>query len=108
LGVIISNDSKVGTQCGRAANKGNQILELIKRTVFFRKKKVILNLYKTLTRPHLEHCIQAWRPHLVEDIEKLEKVHRRATKMIEECRGKLYKGRVQMLGLTTLETRSRG
>ena len=105
LGVIISNDLKVGKQCGKAANKGNQILGLVKRTVISRKKTVILNLYKTLVRPHLEYCIEAWRPHLVKDIEKLEKVQRRATKMIEECRGKSYKERIRMLGLTTLETR---
>lgn len=41
----------------------------------------------------------------MKDIEKLEKVQRRATKMIEECRGKSYKERIKMLGLTTLETR---
>ena len=39
------------------------------------------------------------------DIEKLEKVQRRATRMIKECIGKSYKERIQMLGLTTLETR---
>ena len=105
LGVIISNNLKADKQCDKAANKGNQILGLIKRTIISRKKKVILNLYKTLVRPHLEYCIQAWRPHLVKDIEKLEEVQRRATKMIEECRGKSYKERIQMLGLTTLETR---
>ena len=105
LGVIISNDLKVGKQCDKAVNKGNQILGLIKRTIISRKKKIILNLYKTLVRQHLEYCIQAWRPHLVKDIEKLEKVQRRATKMIEECRGKSYEERIQILGLTTLETR---
>ena len=105
LGVIISNDLKVSKQCGKAASKGNQILGLIKRTIISRKKKVLLNLYKTLVRPHLEYCIQAWRPHLVKDIEKLEKVQRRATRMIEECSGKSYKDRIQILGLKTLETR---
>ena len=93
LEIIISNDFKVGRQCDKAANKGNQILGLIKRTIISRKKKVILNLYKTLVLPHLEYCIQAWRPHLVKDIEKLEKVQRRATKMIEECRGKEFETR---------------
>jgi hypothetical protein len=105
LGVIVSNDLKVGKQCEKAAKKGNQILGLIKRTIISREKKVILNLYKTLVRPHLEYCIQAWRPHLVKDMDKLEKVQRRATKMIEECGGKPYKERIQILGLTTLEMR---
>ena len=34
----------------------------------------------------------------------LEKVQRRATQMIEECKGKSYEERLEMLGLTTLET----
>ena len=44
----------------------------------------------------------------MKDIEKLEKVQRRATRMMEECRGKSYNDRIQILGLTTLETRSQG
>ena len=94
-------------QCAKAANKGNQILRLIKRTIIPRKK-VVFNLNKTLVRPHLEYRTQAWRPHLVKDIEKIEKVQRRAPKLTNECRRKSYKERIQMLGLTTLETRSQG
>ena len=105
LGVIFSNDLKVGKQCDKAANKGNQVLGLIKRTIISRKTKVILNFNKTLIHPHLEYCIQAWRPHLAKDIEKLDNVQKRATRIIEECRGKSYKERIQILGPTTLESR---
>ena len=65
----------------------------------------MLQLYKSLVRPHLDYCIQAWRPHLVKDIERLEKVQRRATKMISECKGMEYYERLKRLKLTTLETR---
>jgi ribonucleases P/MRP protein subunit RPP40 len=105
LGVIISNTFKVSKQCAKAANKGNQILGLIKRTFISKEKNVLLNLYKALVRPHLEYCIQAWRPHLVKDINLIEKVQRRATRMIMECRGKTYDERLKLLGLMTLETR---
>ena len=74
LEVINSNDLKVGKQCDKAANKGNQILGLINRIIISRKK-VILNLYNTLVHPQLEYYIQAWRPHLVKDIEKLDSQH---------------------------------
>ena len=30
----------------------------------------MFSLYKTLVRPHVQYCIQAWRPHMVRDIEK--------------------------------------
>jgi hypothetical protein len=56
-------------------------------------------------RPQLDYCIQAWIPHLQQDIEILEIVQRIATRMVEECTGKSYKERLRILGLTTFETR---
>ena len=56
--VTISADMKVSEQCGIAALKGNKILGLIRRNITY-KKKLIISLYKTIVRPHLEYCIQA-------------------------------------------------
>jgi len=53
----------------------------------------------------LKYCVQAWRPHLVKDTVLVEKVQMRATKMIEECIGKLCKERLDIVSLTTLESR---
>jgi len=41
-------------------------------------------IYKTYIRPHVEHCIQAWSPCLVKDINLLEKNQHCATKLIPE------------------------
>ena len=58
---------------------------------------------------HLEYCIQAWRPYHKKDIDMLERMQRRATKMIPELRDLSYEERLKECGLTTLETsRSRG
>ena len=62
LGVTFSADMKVSEQCGIAASKGNQILRLIRRTITY-KEKLLIVLYKAIVRPHLEYCIQAWRPY---------------------------------------------
>ena len=59
LGVTISTDMKVSEQCGITASKGNQILGLIRR----KGKKLIIPLCKAIVRPHLEYCIQVWRPY---------------------------------------------
>jgi len=40
---------------------------------------------------------------LVKDIELLEKVQKRATRMIEEYAGKTYEERLKIVGLTALE-----
>ena len=64
LGVFISNNLKVGTQCCKVAKKGNQILGLIERTFTSRDKDIMLKLYKSLVRPHLDYCVQVWCPFL--------------------------------------------
>ena len=56
-------------------------------------------------RPNLDYCVQAWRPYLKKDIDVLERVQRRATRMVEECKGKGYEERLRIMKLTTLETR---
>ena len=105
LGVTISADMKVSEQCGIAASKGNQILGLIRRNITYKGKKLIIPLYKTIVIPHLEYCIQAWRPYRKKDIDTLERIQRRATKMIPELRDLSYDERLKECGLTTLETR---
>ena len=105
LGLTISADMKVSEQCGIAAAKGNQILGLIRRNIVYKEKELIIPLYKTIVRPHLEYCIQAWRPYHKKDIDMLERVQRRATKMIPKLRNISYEMHLKECGLTTLETR---
>ena len=66
---------------------------------------VELPLNKTIVRPHLEYWIQSWRPYRKKDIDMLERVQRRATKMIPKLRNISYEMRLKECGLTTLETR---
>ena len=105
LGVTISADMKVSEQCGIAASKVNKIIGLIRRNITYKGKKLILPLYKAIVRPHLEYCIQAWIPYRKKDIYTLERIQRRATKMIPELRDLSYEERLKECGLTTLETR---
>jgi hypothetical protein len=91
-----------------AAKKGNRMLGMMKRTIVSREKEIIIKLYKSLVRPHLEYCVQAWNPFLKKDIELLENVQRRVTKMVSGCHSLSYEKRLEYCGLTTLERRREG
>ena len=104
LGITFSADMKVSEQCRFAASNGNQVLLLI-RTITFKEKQLIVPLYKAIVRPHLEYCIQAWRPYRKKDIDKIEKIQRRATKIIPGLTDLSYESRLLQCGLTTLEIR---
>mgnify|MGYP003422120574 FL=1 len=105
LGIIIQNDLKCRLQCIKAVNTANIVLGMIRRSFVCKDREIILQLYKSLVRPHLEYCFQAWRPHLQKDIDLIEGVQRRATKMIPNLKNKAYEERLNNLNLTTLETR---
>ena len=95
LGVTMNANMKVSEQCRIAATKGNQVLGMIRRNITYKEK--------SLTRPHLEYCIQAWNPHLRKDVDRLDTIQRRATKLIPELRDLTYEERLKEYGLTTLE-----
>ena len=56
----------------------------------------MVRLYEALVRPKLEYCVLAWCPYLKKDIDKLEKVQARATKLIKDCRNFSYEKRLNI------------
>ena len=105
LGVIISRDMKVEKQCKAARGKALKMLGCINRNVNYKSKEVVKKLYLAYVRPHLEYCVQAWRPHFQKDIESLERVQRRATKMINGFQAMEYGERLKALNLFSLKYR---
>ena len=67
--------------------------------------QVIIALHKSLVRPHLEYCVQACRPHNQKDIDNLEGVQRRMTKMINGMGEDEYSVRLSKTKLLSLEMR---
>ncbi|MGL5622948.1 RNA-directed DNA polymerase, partial [Cetobacterium sp.] len=105
LGVMITKDLKVARQCLYAASKARTELFRLCATISCKRSEIFLPLYKTIVRPHLEYCVQAWSPYMRKDIAQLEKVQRLATKMIEGQRSKSYEQRLRDLNLYSLESR---
>ena len=100
LGVTMNANVKVSEQCRIAAYKGNQVLGMIRRNITYKDKSLIVPLYKAIVRPHLEYCIQAWSPYLRKYIYMLEKIQRRATKLIPGLRDLRYEERLKLRRVT--------
>ncbi len=87
LGVLTSGTLLWNDQIESCVGKANQMLCWISRNLISREKSLMLRIYKTLVRPHLEYCVQLWNPAAEYGnwslIMRIEGVQRRFTRMIE-------------------------
>ena len=105
LGIIINQDLKWDNQVDNCVKKANRVNGFIARNIGNKTKDIILPLHKSLVRPLVEFAAPLWSPDLVKHINKIERVQRKSTKMIQGLRHNTYSQRIKSLELITLEQR---
>ena len=107
LGITFDEKLKFSQHIGNITAKANSRLAIIKRSMHDLTPEIFLPLYKSLVRPLLEYCSPVWNPVLKKDSLEIEKVQRRATKLVTSISDKEYSERMYILKLDSLNFRRR-
>ena len=105
LGVIIDCELNFELHISEKVTKAYQTLGILRQNFSDADKFTFLLLYKTMVRSHLEYASSVWNPYKATQIMNLEKVQKRATKLIKSCKHMSYKERLNYLNLPTLKFR---
>ena len=105
LGVYVTKSLKPTTHCQKVAKKAMSSLKLL-RTAF---DNLNVNNFKMLLTTYVRHIldynIQAVGPYMRQDFQALEKLQRRATKLVKAVKHVPYKEHLRKLGLMSIEER---
>jgi len=103
-GVLVDTKLNMSQQC-TPIHYSNGILGCIRKSTVSRWREMILLLCSALVKPHLECCVQFWVPQYRRDMDILERVPQRATKMMKGLEHLCCEERLRELGLFSLEKR---
>jgi len=102
LGIWTDRSLKPSIHLSHAVCNANQLLGMIRRSFMFVDRDLMTQLFTTMIRLHLEYCNVVWHPCLKQDIELLEGVQHRATKMVPGLAKLSYEERLQKMNLPSL------
>ena len=107
LGITINNTLTWNDHIDAVISKANRTLRFIWQMAGGTSTPALASLYKSLVLPVIEYGLPAWTPYTQTAISKIEKIHRRASRIcLRQRRGEMeYKDRLHTLGWTSLESR---
>ena len=80
LGVTITSDLNWSEHITNISRKATNILNFVKRNLYFANTECKSKAYTSLVRPHVEYAAAAWDPHYNKDIKTLQAVQNRAAR----------------------------
>ena len=105
LGVLTDNKHKFSRHCDKIVTSANKLLGIMRRSFTHLDKINFCLIYKAIIRPVIEYASSVYDPILMKDMNKLESIQRRATKMVEGVQDKSYEERLKYLDLPSLRFR---
>ena len=105
LGVCVDNNLKFSDHISAKLAKANKMLQVIRYTFKNITPEIFKKLYTSIVRPHLKYATPVWSPHSSTDINRIEALQRRATRLVTSLCDKTYTERLKELKLPTLEYR---
>ena len=105
VGVTFEENLKFDQHINNKINKANQLVGMIKRSFSYLDKDMFTTLFKSIVRPHLEYANVIWHPAFKRQMINIEKVQRRATKLIPSLKSLPYEERLRTLNLPSLKYR---
>ena len=105
VGVTFSSDLKFDEHISNIVGKANSLTGLLKRSFAYLDKSMFNKLFKGIIRPQLEYANVIWHPNFKRQSILIEKVQRRATKILGEIKDESYTDRLKALNLPSLKFR---
>jgi len=102
LGIWFENSLKFNKHVQNVVNRTNRLTGMIRRTFKYMDRNLFLTLYKSLIRSIVDFGIVVWYPSTKKNIQLIENIQRRATRIVPQLRGLSYKERLSYLMLPTL------
>ena len=105
LGIIFENDLSFESHIAKQVKKANSLAGMIRRSFTNLDPDIFKKLFCAIVRPHLEYGAPVWNPHFKNQIELIENVQRRSSKLVPGLSSLTYKERLEKLEMPTLKYR---